>query len=44
MLTKLLSGFSFFNLNLELVHPECALGSWAGAYTRSLFGSKYALL
>jgi len=45
-LRHLLSYFSFFNLNLELVHPECSLGSWnfskkwmAGTYTRPFVSS-----
>ena len=25
---RVLSAFSFFNLNLELIHPECSLDSW----------------
>jgi len=28
VLTRFLSVFSFANLNLELVHPECSIGSW----------------
>ena len=27
-MTQLLSYFSAFNPNLELVHPECTLGAW----------------
>ena len=33
-LRHLLSYFSFFNLNLELVHPECSLGRAAQVETR----------
>jgi hypothetical protein len=27
-LRLLLSGFSFFNLNMELIHPECSMEGW----------------
>ena len=28
VLRRIMAAFSFFNLNLELIHPECSIGSW----------------